>query len=99
MSGLSHDIAAMVANHAAGDEDGFYAVARDIAHRELTDGRRNAASEIRSAIEDARGESVDSQTVEDDDLGVVVDSDLLVFFEPTTHVEKPDEHVSRYARI
>ena len=23
MSGLSHDIAAMVANHAAGDEDGF----------------------------------------------------------------------------
>ena len=81
MSGLSHDIAAMVANHAAGDEDGFYAVARDIAHRELIDGRRNAASEIRSAIEEARGESVESQTVEDDDLGVDVDSDLAEFIQ------------------
>ncbi|WP_022869784.1 ATP-binding protein [Yaniella halotolerans] len=86
MSGLSHDIAAMVANHAAGDEDGFYAVALDVAHRELTEGRRNAASEIREAIEHARGEAVELQTVEDDDLGVDIDSDLAEFIQ----VSRPD---------
>ena len=86
MSGLSHDIAAMVANHAAGDEDGFYAVARDVAHRELTEGRRNAASEIREAIEAARDEAVELQTVDDDDLGVDVDSDLAEFIQ----VSRPD---------
>lgn len=79
MSGMSHDIAAMVANHSAGDEDGFYAVALDVAHRELIEGRRNAASEIRDAIEKARGETVEIQTVEEDDLGVDVDSDLAEF--------------------
>ena len=86
MSGLSHDIAAMVANHAAGDEDGFYAVALDVAHRELSEGRRNAATEIRKAIEEARGEAVELQTVEDDDLGVDVDSDLAEFIK----VARPD---------
>src|SRR5690625_6457805 len=75
MSGLSHDIAAMVANHAAGDEDGFYAVALDVAHRELSEGRRNAATEIRKAIEQARGEAVELQSGEEDDLGVDVDSE------------------------
>ncbi len=86
MSGLSHDIAAMVANHAAGDEDGFYAVALDVAHRELSEGRRNAATEIRNAIEEARGEAVELQTVEEDDLGVDVDSDLAEFIK----VSRPD---------
>lgn len=86
MSGLSHDIAAMVANHAAGDEDGFYAVALDVAHRELTEGRRNAATEIRKAIEEARGEAVELQIVEEDDLGVDVESDLAEFIK----VSRPD---------
>ena len=86
MSGLSHDIVAMVANHAAGDEDGFYAVALDVAHRELSEGRRNAATEIRNAIEEARGEAVELQTVEEDDLGVDVDSDLAEFIK----VSRPD---------
>lgn len=86
MSGLSHDIAAMVANHAAGDEDGFYAVALDVAHRELSAGRRNAATEIRKAIESARGEAVELQTVEEDDLGVDVDSDLAEFIQ----ISRPD---------
>ena len=86
MSGLSHDSAAMVANHAAGDEDGFYAVALDVAHRELSAGRRNAATEIRKAIEGARGEAVELQTVEEDDLGVDVDSDLAEFIK----VARPD---------
>ncbi|GAA4118853.1 ATP-binding protein [Enteractinococcus coprophilus] len=86
MSGLSHDIAAMVANHAAGDEDGFYAVALDVAHRELTEGRRNAATEIRKAIEQARGETVELQTVDDDDPGVDIDSDLAEFIK----VARPD---------
>lgn len=86
MPGLSHDIAALVANHAAGDEDGFYAVALDVAHRELSKGRRNAALEIRQAIEDARGEQVELQSVEDDDPGVDVDSDLAEFIK----VSRPD---------
>lgn len=86
MSGLSHDVAAMVANHAAGDEDGFYAVALDVAHRELSEGRRNAATEIRKAIEQARGETVELQTVEEEDLGVDIDSDLAEFIK----VSRPD---------
>jgi len=99
MSGLSHDIAAMVANHAAGDEDGFYAVARDIAHRELTDGRRNAASEIRSAIEQARGESTALQTVDDDDLGVDVDSDLAEFIQVSRPEAKLEELIISFELI
>src|SRR5699024_6895468 len=99
MSGLSHDIAALVANHAAGDEDGFYAVARDIAHRELIDGRRNAASAIRSAIEEARGESVESQTVEDDDLGVELDSGLAAFMQGSRPEARFEELIISFGLI
>ena len=58
----------------------FYAVALDIPHRELSEGRRNAATEIAKPLSWARGETVELQTVEDEDLGVDIDSDLAVHF-------------------
>ncbi|AXR74739.1 MULTISPECIES: AAA family ATPase [Auritidibacter] len=84
MSGLSHDISALVANHAAGDDESFYAVARDVATRELRDGRRNSAQEIHNAVNAATGEKAS----EDEDLDAeytdaLVDSDLTEYIEVT----------------
>src|SRR5699024_4126429 len=62
-------------------------------------GRRNAASEIRSAFEEARGESVESQTVEDDDLGVDVDSDLAEFIQVSRPEAKIEELIISFELI
>src|SRR5690625_1256185 len=86
MPGLSHDIAAMVANNDAGDEDGFYAVALDIVHHELSESLRNTATEISKANEQERCETDEHKDVEEEDLGVDIDSDLAEFIK----VARPD---------
>lgn len=99
MSALSHDVAAMLANFAAGDEAGFFAVAKDIATREQKAGHRNAAQEILEAIDAAReqrnnggqrgqGAAADEESPEEE---IVVDSDLTEFIQVSYPKSSLDE--------
>lgn len=86
MSALSHDIALLVKNQAAGDTDAFFQVALDAAHREQRQGRRNAAQEIRDAVDEAKTQA--GQTSDDEQA---TDSDVDEFIRVTRPEGKLDE--------
>lgn len=63
MAGSGDHIKALLRSHADGDDRSFYAVMTQIAAQEARRGHNRLASELKQAIEGAKGESVAQRTV------------------------------------